>query len=79
MKPKHFPFCVVKPLTDEVSTSEQKMNPKREHFSCREKGSIKIYETVIKERDISHINLNKDVKTCEIVLKHLKLVNSANQ
>ena len=34
MKPKHFPFCVVKPLTDEVSTSEQKMNPKREHFSC---------------------------------------------
>ena len=41
MKPKHFPFCAVKPLTDEVSTSEQKMNPKREHFSCREKEALK--------------------------------------
>ena len=58
MKPKHFPFCVVKPLTDEVSTSEQKMNPKREHFSCWEKGIIKIYQTVIKERDISYIKLD---------------------
>ena len=57
-KPKHFPFCAVKPLTDEVSTSEQKMNPKREHFSClRKTETLKSIKTV-NARDISFSKLS---------------------
>ena len=52
MKQKQFPFC----KTDDISTSEQKMNQRRKYFTCREKESIKIYETAFKKRNISLSN-----------------------
>ena len=70
MKQKQFPFC----KTDDIftSVSEQKMNQRRKHFACREKESIKIYETAIKKKNISLSNpIGTVIKERNVSLSHV--------